>query len=101
VSDVEILFVGAFALVGIGLYGLLVIRNMIKAVVALQILVKGVLLALAAAGEATGQKNLVQSMAMTVIVADTVIAVIGLALAVQVKRVKGTLDLKKLSDLRG
>jgi NADH:ubiquinone oxidoreductase subunit K len=101
VSDVEILFVGAFAVVGIGLYGLLVIRNLIKAVVALQILVKGVLLALAAAGEATGQKNLVQSMAMTVIVADTVVAVIGLALAVQIKRVKGTLDLKKLSDLRG
>ncbi len=100
-SDVEILFVGAFAVVGIGLYGLLVIRNLIKTVVALQILVKGVLLALAAAGEATGQKNLVQSMAMTVIVADTVVAVIGLALAVQIRRVKGTLDLKKLSDLRG
>ena len=100
-NDVEILFLGAFAVVGIGLYGLLVIRNLIKAVVALQILVKGVLLALAAAGEASGQVNLTQSMALTVIVADTVVAVIGLALAVQVKRVKGTLDLKKLSDLRG
>ena len=100
-SDVEILFAGAFVVVGIGLYGLLVIRNMFKAIVALQILVKGVLLALAAAGEASGQKNLAQSMALTVIVADTVVAVIGLALAVQVKRVKGTLDLKKLSDLRG
>jgi len=74
---------------------------MIKAVVALQILVKGVLLALAAASEASGQKNLVQSMILTIIVADTVVAVIGLAFAVQVKRVKGTLDLKKLSDLRG
>jgi NADH:ubiquinone oxidoreductase subunit K len=101
VSDVEILFMGAFAVVGVGLYGLLVIRNLLKTVVALQILVKGVLLALAAAGEATGQINLVQNMAMTVIVADTVVAVIGLALAVQIKRVKGTLDLKKLSDLRG
>ncbi len=100
-NDVEVLFLGAFAVVGIGLYGLLVIRNLIKAVVALQILVKGVLLALAAAGEASGQVNLTQSMALTVIVADTVVAVIGLALAVQVKRVKGTLDLKKLSDLRG
>ena len=100
-NDVEILFVGAFAVVGIGLYGLLVIRNLIKVVVALQILVKGVLLALVAAGEASGQVNLAQSLALTVIVADTVVAVIGLALAVQVKRVKGTLDLKKLSDLRG
>lgn len=100
-NEVEVLFLGAFAVVGVGLYGLLVIRNMIKAVVALQILVKGVLLALAAASEASGQVNLVQSMVLTVIVADTVVAVVGLALAVQVKRVKGTLDLKKLSDLRG
>ena len=38
---------------------------------------------------------------MTVIVADTVVAVVGLALAVQVKRLVGTLDVKALSNLRG
>jgi NADH-quinone oxidoreductase subunit K len=100
-NDVEIVLIGAFALVGIALYGLLVIRNLLKVIVVLQIMVKGVLLALVAAGEASGQINLSQSMILTVIVADTVVAVVGLALAVQVRRVKGTLDIRDLSELRG
>ncbi len=97
----DIMLLGAFLLTGIGLYGLLIIRNLIKVVVALQIMVKGVLLALAAAGETTGQVNLGQSLVLTVIVADTVVAVIGLAMAVQIRRLKGTLDVRELSELRG
>lgn len=100
-TTVEIVFAGVIALAGVGLYGLLVARNLIKVMVALQILVKGALLALVAAGANSGQINLSQSLAITVIVADTVVAVIGLALAVQVKRLIGTLDLKELSNLRG
>ena len=100
-STVEIILVGVVGLLGIGLYGLLITRNLIKIVVALQILVKGALLALVAAGEASGQVNLSQSLTITVIVADTVVAVIGLALAVQARRLLGTLDLNELSNLRG
>lgn len=100
-DTVSIVILGAFVILGVGVYGLLAARNLIKIVVALQILVKGALLALVAAGEASGQINLSQSLAVTVIVADTVVAVIGLALAVQVKQHLGTLDLKSLSDLRG
>ncbi len=99
--NLDILLVGVLAIFGIGLYGLLITRNLIKVVVALQILVKAALLALVAAGEASDQLNLSQSIAMTVIVADTVVAVIGLALAVQVKRVLGTFDTTLLSKLRG
>lgn len=97
----NLVMAGAFALAGVGLYGLLVVRNLIKVVVALQLLVKGMLLALVAAGKASGQVQVAQSLALTAIVADTVVAVIGLAIAVQVRRVSGTLDLKKLSNLRG
>lgn len=88
-------------LLGVGFYGLLVTRNLIKLVVVLQILVKGALLAFVLAGRINGQMNLGQSLAVTVIVADTVVAVIGLALAVQVQRHCGTLDVKALSTLRG
>jgi NADH-quinone oxidoreductase subunit K len=97
----EVLLVGAVGLIGVGLYGLLITRNLIKVVVALQILVKGALVALVAAGDASDQVNLGQSLALTVIVADTVVAVVGLAMAVQVKRLMGTLDVKELSRLRG
>lgn len=100
-NTIEIVMIGALAVLAVGLYGLLITRNLVKVVVALQILVKAALLALVAAGKASDQLHLSQSIAMTVIVADTVVAVIGLALAVQVKRVVGTMDLTALSKLRG
>jgi NADH-quinone oxidoreductase subunit K len=99
-SILRILVIAVLGLVGVGFYGLLISRNLIKVVIALQILVKGVLLALVAAGSLQGQVNLGQSMALTVIVADTVVAVVGLALAVQVRRHCGTLDIQALTSLR-
>jgi NADH-quinone oxidoreductase subunit K len=97
----QIVLGGIIGLIGIGLYGLMIVRNMIKMVAVLQILVKGAVLALVVAGNLSGQPQVGQSMAATVIVADTVIAVIGLALAVQVRQHFGTLDLSKINTLKG
>jgi NADH:ubiquinone oxidoreductase subunit K len=47
-----------------------------------------------------GQAAVGESLALTVIVADTIVAVVGLALAVQVRRRFGTLDVKLLATLR-
>jgi NADH-quinone oxidoreductase subunit K len=93
--------IGVIGLLGIGFYGLLTCRNLIKIVIALQILVKGAVLGLVVAGERAGQIGLGQSLAITVIVADTVVAVVGMALAVQIRRRLGTFDVSKLSYLRG
>ncbi len=93
-------FVGALVLVGIGLVGALTCRNLIKVAVALQIMMKGVLIALVAAGAAQGQINLGQSLAAIVLGVDTIGAVILLALSVQVRRRFGTLDVSALSQLR-
>ncbi len=100
-SPLTVALVGVLGLLAIGFYGLLAVRNLIKVVVVLQILGKSALLALVAAGHASGQINLGQSLALTVIVADTVVAVIGLALAVQVRRRLGTLDARDLGKLKG
>jgi NADH-quinone oxidoreductase subunit K len=99
-TPLQIALLGVLGLIGIGLYGLLITRNLIKVVVALQVLVKGALLALVAAGAVSGKINLGQSLAVMVIVVDTVVAVIGLALALQVKRRMGTLDVKELATLK-
>lgn len=96
----NIAIIGALGLLGIALYGLLATRNLIKVIVALQIVVKGAMLLLIAAGRLQGQMAIAQSLALTVIVADTIVAVLGLALAVQVRRHVGTLDVKALSRLR-
>jgi NADH:ubiquinone oxidoreductase subunit K len=92
---------GVLGLLGVGFYGLLIGRNLIKIVVALQILAKAAVLGLVVAGGLSGRLMLSQSLAISVIVADTVVAVIGMALAVQVRRRLGTLDVRDLSSLRG
>jgi NADH-quinone oxidoreductase subunit K len=101
VSVTNVALVGVLCLLGIGFYGLMALRNLIKVIIALQLLGKAALLAFVMAGTASGQINLAQSMAVTVIVADTVVAVVGLALAIQVRRRLGTLDIKAISTLRG
>jgi len=92
--------VGVICLIGVGIYALLITRNLIKVIVALQILVKGVIIALILAGSMQSKVYLSQNMAMTVIVADTIVAVVALAMAVQVRKAVGSLDLKDLTSLR-
>lgn len=99
-TTVQVLLFLIFALAGIGLYGLLTLRHLIKLVIALQILGKSAVIALIVAGQVSGQVNLGQSLAVTVIVADTVVAVIGLALAIQIQRQFGTLDAAALARLK-
>jgi NADH-quinone oxidoreductase subunit K len=100
-SPLSIGIAGLLGLLGIGLYGLLMERNLIKLIVVLQILVKAALLGFIVAGDVSRQMNLSQSLAITVIVADTVVAVVGMALAVQVRRRIGTLDVRDLARLKG
>jgi len=100
-SPVNIILIGVFGLLGIGLYGLLTIRNLIKIVMVLQLLVKAAIIGLVLAGKVSGQIDLGQSTAATVLVADTMVAVVGLALAVQIRLRWGTLDITALSKLKG
>ena len=100
-TPLNVIFLGVVALLGVGFYGMLITRNLIKIVMVLQILVKGVILSLVLAGKLSGNMGLGISTAATVIVADTIVAVVGLALAVQVRRRFGTLDVPKISTLRG
>lgn len=101
ISPISAGLVAVLGLLGIGLYGLLVAGDLIRVVLMLQLFVKATVLALALAGSVSGRIQLGQSLALTVIVADTIVAVLGLALAVQVRRRFGTLDLRALSKLRG
>ena len=101
INPLNVVLFGVVLLLAVGFYGLLITRNLIKIVLVLQILVKAVVLALVLAGKASGNLGLGQSIAATVIVADTIVAVVALALSVQVRRRAGTLDIAKISTLRG
>ncbi len=95
-----IVFLAILSLAGVGFYCLLFTRNLIKVVVALQLIVKGVVLAFILSGYINSDQSTAQTMALTVIVADTIVAVVGLALAVQIRLRTGSLDLKNLSKLK-
>jgi NADH:ubiquinone oxidoreductase subunit K len=99
-SSINILAACVLALFGVAIYGLLVTRNLIKIMILLQIIVKAAVLGLVVAGKMNGQINLSQSIAVTVIVADTVVAIVGLALAIQARQIIGTLDANALSKFR-
>jgi NADH:ubiquinone oxidoreductase subunit K len=100
ISTSMIVLIAAMGLFGVGLYCLLITRNLIRLLVGLQIMVKGAMLLLVFVGQSQSQPSLGQSMALTVIVADTIVVVLGLALAVQVKRIVGTLDIADISKLK-
>ena len=99
--SVHMLFIGAWFVLGTGLYGLMIARNVLKAVIALQIMVKAAMLMLVVAGARTGQLALGQSLAITVIAADTMAVVIGLAMAVRLSASMGTLDLEEIIEPEG
>jgi NADH:ubiquinone oxidoreductase subunit K len=96
----QLSFLAVITLLMIGLYALLVSRHLIKVIIALQIMVKAAILAIVVAGDAVGRINLAQSIGMTVIVVDTIAAVLALALIVQIKRRTGSLDTAELASLR-
>lgn len=92
--------IGVLGLLGIGVYALLAAEHLIKVIIALQILAKGAILAFVAAGQTNGHVNTGQSLALTVIVADTIVAVVGLSLAVQARRYIGSMNIRNLSNLK-
>lgn len=99
--SVLISFLAVLGLLAAGLYGVLRARNLIRLLIALQVLTKAALLALVLAGQAVGRLQLGQSLAVTVVVADTVILIVALALVVQVQRRTGSLRVTDLARLKG
>lgn len=100
ISTASIAFIAVLGLLGIAVYGFLFSRNLLKMIITLQIMVKGAVIFLVLVGHLVGNIEVGQSMALTVIVADTIVAVIGMALSVQIRRHFGTIDTQSLTTLR-
>jgi NADH-quinone oxidoreductase subunit K len=100
-SITDTLFIGGFLLLALACYGLLVTRHLLKLIAILQVMVKALLILLLAAAHVNGNMALAQSMMLSTIAADTMLAVVALALAVQIFRRRGTMDVRALSKLKG
>ena len=109
-------YIGSFALVFIGLYVVLVKRNLIKVIIGISIIDTGVNLFLiavgyirggtapifsAAAEDATRMVDPVpQALVLTAIVIGVSVLALALSLAIRLHGHYGTLDLRRIKDLK-
>jgi len=91
----------AILLFVIGFYCILVTRNMIRAIIGVELLVKGVTLFFTAIGYITKRTALVQTMVINIIIIEVVIVVIVGGLALRTFRYNDSLDTKRLRNLKG
>ena len=91
----------ALLLIITGLYMLFRTHNMIRIILAIEIVVKAVTLILAFAGYVTGKYALVQAFIITMIVIEVVVAVVAAGIAVNVYKNNGNMDVSKLKRLKG
>ena len=95
-----LLLAGAI-IIFLGLYAILAYRNLIKIFLGIEVFSKGVALLFLGAGSANAQLGLAQSLLITYIVIEAVVATVVLGLIVHIYQHYGTLDIRQLSKLRG
>lgn len=100
-GDFYLNIVFAFILFFLGLYCLLSMRNLIKLLIGIEIIAKGVTLALISASAAKGLILTGQSLVITFIVVEVSAIAVALALVINLYRHTGSLDVKKLTKLKG
>jgi len=88
-------------LIGIGLYCLLTMRNTVRLLIGVEIIAKGVTLALVASGYARDNLMVAQTLVITVIVVDVAVIATALALIISIHRHTNSLDVRKLTKLKG
>jgi NADH-quinone oxidoreductase subunit K len=85
----------------LGVYMLILYRNLLRLIIAVEIVAKGVTLIFLSAGIYRQDIGCIQSLIVTFIIVETVLAAIMLALAVRAHKIYGSLDIRNLSKLRG
>jgi multisubunit Na+/H+ antiporter MnhC subunit len=84
-----------------GFYCIMVSRNLIRTLIGLEILTKGVTLLIIVAGYVTGYMAVAQSFAITLIIIEVVVLAVAAGLIVNVFRHTDSLDRRNLQNLRG
>ncbi len=91
---------GAAALIFIGFYCILTRRNMIRLLIGLEIVSKGICLLLISGGYPS-VIFLAQALVITIIVIEVSVMAIGLILVIRSYKKAGSIDIRTLSNLKG
>lgn len=93
--------IGIGLLISIGLYTLLVSRNVLRMLIGFEIMAKGVTLAIISAGAVNGKIMFAQTMVITAIVVEVVFIAVALAIVMMVQRKHKSLSIRNLTNLKG
>ena len=88
------------ALAAVGLYCLLVSRNLLRLLIGIEICSKAAALAIISCGAQIGRINTAQSFVITMIVVEVVVVAVALGLIVRTHGITGTIDMWRLNKLR-
>jgi len=92
----------AIALVMIaGFYCLLLTFNLIRALIGLELLTKGMTLFIILAGYLTGHTGLAQAMAITLIVIEVVVIVVAVGVVLGIYRHNRSIDTRLIRNIKG
>lgn len=91
----------ALVLIALGVFMLVMTSNMIRVVLAVEVMMKAVTLLLIYAGQINGQLGLAQTFIVTQIVLEIVLAAVASGLVINIYRKTGQRELRKLNKLNG
>lgn len=91
----------ALMLIALGIFMLVMTGNMIRVILAVEIMMKAVTLLLIYAGSVSGRIGLAQTFIVTQIVIEIIFTAVASGLVISLYRKTGRLDLRRLNKLNG
>ena len=91
----------ALMLIALGIFMLIMTSNMIRVVLAVEVMMKAVTLLLIYAGNVSGQLGLAQTFVVTQIIVEIVLTAVASGLVINIYRKTGNRELRKLNKLNG
>lgn len=91
----------ALVLIALGVFMLVMTSNMIRVVLAVEVMMKAVTMLLIYAGQVSGQLGLAQTFIVTQIVIEIILAAVASGLVINIYRKTGQRELRKLNKLNG
>ena len=85
----------------IGIYCMLVTYNLIRALIGIEILIKGVTLLLIVVGYITDNIALTQALVITLIVIEAVVMAVAVGVVLGIHTHKNSLDIRNIRNLKG
>ena len=93
--------VGVILTMIVGMYCLITTRNLVRALIGLEVLTKGVTLLIILTGYVSGQIALAQSLAITLIVIEVAVIVVAVSIVLCIYRRTAGIDARSIREIKG